>query len=166
MPMQPMGSFTPMQPIRPGQPGMMPINMQPRPPMNQPPRPGGPPVPGMRPQQIPGQFQQYRPGGMMPPQSIPPNQQNIYPPPPNPHLVPPHFQHQGMMPPPPREIQQTPVSDAAKADVVQRQDELLTQASIQVKPSKKKIVRIYECPGISMEELRSRHEKYQQATHV
>ena len=53
------------------------------------------------------------------------------------------------MNPPPIQ-QQQPLSEAAKAEVVVRQAEMVTQASVQKKAAKKKIVRIYDNPGTCM----------------
>lgn len=53
------------------------------------------------------------------------------------------------MNPPPIQHQQ-PLSEAAKAEVVVRQAEMVTQASVQKKAAKKKIVRIYDNPGTCM----------------
>merc|ERR1719433_1551527 len=68
--------------------------------------------------------------------------------------------HPGMMPP---QIQQQPISNDAKVDVVERADHLVHQSSIVKKSSKKNIVRIYDRPGVSMEEMRAQHPKYQLA---
>merc|ERR1719436_1461110 len=76
----------------------------------------------------------------------------------NPHHQPhPGMPQPGMMPP---QIQQQPISNDAKIDVVERADQLVHQSSIVKKTTKKKIIRIYDRPGVSMEEMRALHPKY------
>merc|ERR1719499_2103781 len=87
----------------------------------------------------------------------------------NPHMPP---QHRGMMPqgqfipqgihnpmmvP---QVQQQPISDQAKADVIERSELMISQATIARPKSKKKIVRVYDRPGFCMEEVRAQHMKY------
>merc|ERR1719499_210246 len=124
----------PPQGFMPNQPGMPPPHM-----MQQ---FGGPPQPGM-----------MRPGGppMGPPQHMRPPQQQ--------HRPFPGMMHQqpGMMPP---QIQQQPISNDAKVGVVDRADHLIQQSTIVKKTTKKKINRIYDRPGVSMEEMRASHPKY------
>jgi len=60
----------------------------------------------------------------------------------------------------PPQIQQQPISNDAKIDVVERADQLVHQSSIVKKTTKKKIIRIYDRPGVSMEEMRALHPKY------
>jgi len=113
--------------------------------------------PGMPPTGPPGQ-QPQRPGmgaphmGGMHPNMM--HQQGI---------MPPHQQQQlqqGMMMPPQQPPPQQPLSEAAKADIVPRQDALVTQGSVVKKVTKKRIVRIYDNPGFAMEEGRAIHPKY------
>merc|ERR550539_1663712 len=107
--------------------------------------PGGPhmgPPPHMRPPQ-------HHPGH--PPQpGMPPPQHRPYP-----GMMP--QQQPGMMPP---QIQQQPISNDAKVGVVDRADHLIQQSTIVKKTTKKKINRIYDRPGVSMEEMRASHPKY------
>merc|ERR1719471_1490202 len=97
----------------------------------------------------PNQQQNQMPPHHMPPNQMPPNQMQ------NPHH--PGMPQPGMMPP---QIQQQPISNDAKIDVVERADQLVHQSSIVKKTTKKKIIRIYDRPGVSMEEMRALHPKY------
>merc|ERR1719203_241496 len=79
-------------------------------------------------------------------------------PPPRPGMGMPPHPHPGQQPPPqmmPHQIQQQPISQDAKVDVVERADHLIQQGSIMKKTTKKKIIRIYDRPGVSMEEIRA-----------
>jgi len=172
MHMRPMpGGFNPMQMPR----GMMPLQqphmmqrqnphmmnfnqpMHAQPPMRgmQPPRPMGLPNRPPPPHGHPGM------GGhhghpQQPPMGLNPNMQ-----PPGGMMPPPQQQlQQGMVINPPPIQQQQPLSEAAKAEVVVRQAEMVTQASVQKKAAKKKIVRIYDNPGTCMEEIRAVASKY------
>jgi len=141
----------------------------PHPQFGMPPHGFMPPNRGMPPHQMmPGPY-----GNQMPPNrgmggppnhpGMPPQHHQMQ----NPHHMPP--QHQGHMPPhhmPPQpgmmppQIQQQPISNDAKIDVVERADQLVHQSSIVKKTTKKKIIRIYDRPGVSMEEMRALHPKY------
>jgi len=143
---------------RPGNPHMMNFNQQMQPPMRgmQPPRPMGLPNRPPPPHGHPGM------GGhhghqQQPPMGLNPNMQppgGMMPPPPQQQL------QQGMVMNPPPIQHQQPLSEAAKAEVVVRQSEMVTQASVQKKAAKKKIVRIYDNPGTCMEEIRAVASKY------
>jgi len=111
---------------------------------NRPPPPRGHPGMG-HPQQPPHMGMNpnmQHPGGM-----VPPPQQQF-----QPGMV--------MNPPPIQHQQQQPLSEAAKVEVVARQDNLVSQASVQKKAKKKKIVRIFDQPGVCMEEIRANNAKY------
>merc|ERR1719499_1544354 len=150
-------------------PQMMGRGMPPHPQFGMPPQGFGMPPPH---QMMPGPY-----GNQMPPNrgmGGPPNHPGM---PPQHHqkFIPPHHQMQnqsqqmphhqphpgmpqpGMMPP---QIQQQPISNDAKIDVVERADQLVHQSSIVKKTTKKKIIRIYDRPGVSMEEMRALHPKY------
>jgi hypothetical protein len=140
----------PPQGFMPNQPGMPPPHMMqqfggpPRPGMM---RPGGPPMgppQHMRPPQ-------HHPGQPPHPGMMPPPQQQHRPFPPMMHQQP------GMMPP---QIQQQPISNDAKVGVVDRADHLIQHSTIVKKTTKKKINRIYDRPGVAMEEMRASHPKY------
>jgi len=133
----------------------------------------GPPNPNMPPphqQHHPGMPPSHHPGGPHggpPNPNMPPHHQR---PPPHGHpgMMPPNHHPGGMMPPQqagmmPPQIQQQPISNDAKIDVVERSDHLVQQSSMAKKSTKKKIVRIYDRPGISMEEMRASHPKYSNA---
>jgi len=151
----------------------------PHPQFGMPPHGFMPPNRGMPPphQMMPGPY-----GNQMPPNrgmGGPPNHPGM--PPQHQNFIPPHHQMQnrhhqmqnphhqmqnpqqhgmpqpGMMPP---QIQQQPISNDAKIDVVERADQLVHQSSIVKKTTKKKIIRIYDRPGVSMEEMRALHPKY------
>jgi len=106
-----------------------------------------PQIPPQQPQQV-----QMRPPNQLPPQA------HAAPPPPMPHPLPnqPQPMQPGMMP----KIHQTPISNAAKTDVVERADQLVNQQSVVKKTNKKKINRIYEEVNVSMEEQRAVHPRY------
>lgn len=140
----------PPQGFMPNQPGMPPPHM-----MQQ---FGGPPQPGMM---RPGGPPMGPPQHMRPPQHHPgqPPHPGMMPPPQQQHRPFPGMMHQqpGMMPP---QIQQQPISNDAKVGVVDRADHLIQQSTIVKKTTKKKINRIYDRPGVSMEEMRASHPKY------
>jgi len=125
--------------------------------MHQPNRNGG--YPGMPPQRQPPNQPSY-PGtnpphmGGMNPNMMHQQQQNM--------MAPPHQLQQGMMMQPQQPTPAQPLSEAAKADIVPRADELVTQGSALKKASKKRIVRIYDRPGFCMEEIRASHQNYSQ----
>merc|ERR1719491_1927654 len=154
-----------MPPPHYGNPNMPPHpHMRPPPPhMMHPPHQGGPHggPGGMPPQHHPGMGgppPQHHPGGPppqhhpgMPPQHHQPGMMGM-----------PPQQQPGMMPP---QIQQHPISNDAKVDVVARADHLIAQSTIMKKSSKKKIIRIYDRPGISMEEMRASNPRYAPQAH-
>merc|ERR1719361_1135701 len=141
----------PIQPLTGFNSGFMPQFMpqQPMVPMMGQRVPPGVPPPGGRGQPLnmrpPGGMPPQpgmRPPGGMPPQGMPPQQM------PNPNM-------------PPPQIQQTPISNPERQDVVDRQDHLVHHQSVGIKKSsKKKINRIFEGQGYCMEEQRAQHAKY------
>jgi len=144
----PQFGMPPPQGFMPNQPGMPPPHMM---------HPfGGPPRPGMM---RPGGPPMGPPQHMRPPQHHPGHPPQMMPPPQQQHRPYPGMMHQqpGMMPP---QIQQQPISNDAKVGVVDRADHLIQQSTMVKKTTKKKINRIYDRPGVSMEEMRASHPKY------
>jgi len=140
-PPQQQGMGPPPNQMRPPPNQMRPVPNQMR--MGAPPNQMGPPPTGMPPRGMPPPMNGA-------PMGMPPNQMN-----PN---MPPANQQQGMAPP---QIQQTPILNTDRTDVVDRQDQLVHQQSIGIKKSsKKKINRIFEGQGYCMEEQRAQHSKY------
>merc|ERR1719277_2137906 len=127
---------------------MMPPHQQMQPFGGMPPPPFQQPGMGMRPPHMQGQM-------MRPPMGMPGPGGFQQPPP---FMVPgqPPFGMPGQSVP---LVQQQPISGHAKADIV-RSDQLVQQASVVKKTTKKKIIRVYDSPGQCMEEVRALHPKY------
>lgn len=113
--------------------------------------PPGPLNPG------PGFMPPHHGRGMPPYQQHPPQGRGFAPPPHQYAPQRPGMMPAGMMAP---HIQQQPISAAAKAEVVERADHLIQQSTISKKATKKKIIRVYDHPGFSMEEIRAGATKY------
>jgi len=112
---------------------------------------------GMQPPQYPRMQQPYMGQyGHQPPQyGFPPQQQYMQQ---QTHL--PHMQSMLPNQHQPPTVQQTPISGAAKNNVVSRSHEFVSQPSVHTKQAKKKIIRVYDQNGTCMEENRARHSKY------
>jgi len=125
-------------------------------------------APRMMPPQMMQQMAHGR--GMMPPQMMP-GQPMMRPPQGQPGLptqpgqqMAPRPHQPGLIQPP--QIRQQPISQAAKVDIVDRADTLIQQGTSVKKSTKKQIIRIYDNPGISMEEARAAHPNYALSTQI